>query len=283
MQNLRKAFFSLCMVLLLLGALELFAWTQVGDDIYTGDIGYFWMLKPNLDRQIDNGNHDFHLSTNDLGFRDASIDTAEKERWLFLGCSTTLGWGVEIEDVFLHRIEQMGAQAELVNGGQPGWSTVQGLKALSIFQEISPTRVFIGFGVRDAQVARKADKDAQPSPWIVQRNLFKWLQSMKSKDSTVQVSVDSVQHRVSPEDFRDTLEELRSGFPNAQVVFYQFPQPDYSKEHAAVLTDLGALKPTGFTSADFFTDDPIHLTAAGHKKLAKWFVEYFQRQGLMVD
>ncbi len=290
MQSLRKAFFSLCIVFGLLGMLELIAWIQVRDDIYTGDTGYFWMLKPNLDRHIDNGNHDFHLATNELGLRDASVGDDKTERWLFLGCSTTLGWGVESDEVFLEHLEpileQKGVQVELINGGQPGWSTSQAIKALSMFQTVSPTRVFIGLGVRDAQLASTADKDAQPSPWIVQRNLFKWLQSMKSKNATVQVMAEpSQQYRVAPEDFRESLKQLKAGFPNAQVVFYRFPQVEYSKKHADVLTDLGALEPTGFTSADFFLDDPIHLTPTGHLKLAEWFAEHFQRQGSgsMVD
>ena len=46
------------------------AWSQLEEDIYVGDPAYFWKLKPNLNRRIDNGSHSFTFQTNSAGFRD---------------------------------------------------------------------------------------------------------------------------------------------------------------------------------------------------------------------
>ena len=92
MKILQKLLLSLLISISLFGLIELFAWSQIADDIYSGDPSYFWKLKPNLNRKLKNGSHPFHLQTNQVGFRDTSWD--ESERWLFLGCSTTLGWGL---------------------------------------------------------------------------------------------------------------------------------------------------------------------------------------------
>ena len=84
-------------------------------------------------------------------------------------------------------------------------------------------------------------------------------------------------HRVSPDDFRTALRQIRDSFPEADVTFYEFPQLDYSPTHSAVLLEVNAWKTESFEQSDFFEDDPIHLTVAGHKRLAGWFLERIER------
>ena len=52
MKILQKLLLSLLLSISILALIELFAWSQIADDIYTGDPAYFWKLKPNLNRQI---------------------------------------------------------------------------------------------------------------------------------------------------------------------------------------------------------------------------------------
>ena len=257
-------------VMFLLGLLEFVAWTQLQANIYDGDTAYSWMLKPNLDQQIDNGLHVFNLETNDLGFRDEPLDT--RDRWLFLGCSTTLGWGVELEDTFLFDVQQQIPSVDIINGGQPGWSTAQALLNLESFQSLNPTRVFVGLGVRDAQKSMKADKDATPSPWLVRTYTFLWLQQIKETQSGPLMEITPNRFRVSPSDYSKALSDIVHAFPDAKVVLYEFPQTDFSTEHAKVLQEIGALKPSKFPNTDFFKDDPIHLNVMGHQRLADWFM-----------
>ena len=267
---LRKSLFSMLLVLFLLSLLEFVAWSQLKANIYDGDTAYFWKLKPNLDQQIDNGSHPFHLHTNDLGFRDEPLD--DRERWLFLGCSTTLGWGVDVEDTFLFDLQQQIPLVDVINGGQPGWSTAQVLLNIQSFKSLSPTHVFIGLGVRDAQLSVKADKDAVPSPWLLQTHTFMWLQQLKSTQSDASVQTTPSQFRVSPVDYSEALSKISEAFPESKVVLYEFPQVEFSVEHANVLMEMGALKPSQFPRTAFFTDDAIHLNAAGHNLLADWFM-----------
>lgn len=274
MKRLLKAIFSLGIVLFVLGCCELFAWTQMRHNIYDGDSGYFWHLKPDLDQRIANGSHPFQLTTNSLGFRDTELTS--KPVWLFLGCSTTLGWGVEQEDTFLHLLQQeVGDTIDVVNAGQPGWSSVQVLHDIPRLQSLNPTRVIIGLGVRDAQRSFIEDKYATPTPWLFRRNLFLWLQQIKgqSAGNPSKGTVEPPTFRVLPDDFQQNLSTIIKAFPTAEVFLYQFPQVTYSADHALVLQKIGALQTPTFTTEDFFDDDPIHLNPQGHQQLANWLVD----------
>lgn len=276
MKFLQKLLMSVLLSLCMLLFFEFLAWSQLEEDIYIGDPAYFWKLKPNLNRNIENGSHPFTLQTNSDGFRDD--EWGNGERWLFLGCSTTLGWGVDDSESFVRQLDLHFDSVDVMNGGQPGWSTQQVLHNIEEFKSFVPTRVFVGLGVRDAQVSVREDKDAQPSPWIARLHLFTWLNHLKRKSTSKGIDTDDVQntmnsttHRVSPDDFVTALTMIENAFPEASVVFYEFPQLEFSPAHATVLSEVGAWKPEPFESSDFFQDDPIHLTVQGHQKLTTWF------------
>ena len=274
----QKLGFTVILSLMMVGALEIFASFQIKDDIYQGDLGYFWRLKPHLDREIQNELYQFHLRSNALGLRDDEIDS-QKEIWLFLGCSTTMGWGIEEEQGFIALLQKQFPNVDVVNGGQPGWSTQQGIHGIALYQDLQPSRVFVGFGVRDAQWSLREDKDAKPQSLLMKTHLLQWLQQLKSPAKTSQKSVSSAiseekksLFRVSPNDFAQNLQVIREAFPNAQVQFYEFPQLDFSSEHHQVLLQKEAWMPIAFQSSDFFENDPIHLNETGHQKLTLWFM-----------
>ena len=275
MNTLQKTLLSVVVVFAFFFGLEVVCWVLLPADIYQGDIGYFWKLRPHLEYQVNKLEYQFQLHTNSLGYRDTEID-AQSPTWLFLGCSTTLGWGVEEEETFVELLEtKMSIQA--INAGQPGWSSKQALLNLDEFKDIKADVVVIGFGVRDAQWSNREDKDSSPRSWMAQRNILRWLASRKPPSI---VSQTEQVHRVSVVDFQQNLEQLIAAFPSAKVLVYAFPQVQMEEEYLEVIRSVGGVVVTGFSQEDFFAADPIHLTPQGHEKLRTWFTEYLQNHPL---
>lgn len=271
MQNARKILLTLFVTTMLLGLIEGCAWIYVVSqpNIYQGDLGYFWSLRPNIEEQIVKEEYSFQLKTNSDGLRDEEL-SSEAARWLFLGCSTTLGWGVEASEGFVDLLDNQLDSAQLINGGQPGWTTQQGLMGIDQFKTLQPQHVFLGFGVRDAQFSYREDREARPSPWIVSLNTMKLMAKMLPKKEQT-----GEKRRVSIEHFERNLKLLRKSFPQAKVHLYVFPQLSREMEYEEVVRRLGGSVPTGFHGGDFFDKDTIHLNPAGHQKLARWFRERF--------
>ena len=275
MNTWQKILLSGVVVLAFFLGLEGLCWVLLPTDIYQGDIGYFWKLRANLDYLVDKPEYKFQLHTNSLGYRDTEIDE-QSPKWLFLGCSTTLGWGVEEEETFVELLEaEMSIQA--INAGQPGWSTQQALLNIEEFKNIEADVVVIGFGVRDAQWSNREDKDSAPRSWMTQRNIFRWLGSRKSSSTVPQT--EQV-HRVSVVDFQQNLAQLIAAFPSAKVLVYAFPQVQMAEEYLEAIRSVGGVVVTGFSQEDFFAGDPIHITPQGHTKLRTWFTEYLQNHPL---
>ena len=253
---------TLVFLLIMEGSAAIYLATQ--PNIYQGDLGSFWQLQPNLAHKIEQEEYSFTIRTNSLGLRDTeALDT---ERWLFLGCSTTLGWGVEQEEGFVDLLDQK-LDADIINGGQPGWTTQQALMGLSTFKELNPQRIFIGFGVRDAQFSSIADRDARPKPAIFSLNILQVLGELAPKtEQTGDI------RRVSAEHFERNLRLIRKSFPRADVQFYRFPHLQREAEYDRVIKGLDGSFPRGFQPQHFFRKDTIHLNQAGHQKLADWFI-----------
>ena len=103
------------------------------------------------------------LRTNADGFRDDEVPVArdDRRRIVFLGDSLTLGWGVEKEDTFEHRLETMlGAQAptDVLNLGVGNYNTTQ---EVGLFVDkglkYAPDQVVLFYFINDAEpVPRKA-------------------------------------------------------------------------------------------------------------------------------
>ena len=270
MQALRKIFLTLIVTLMFFGIIELIAWGYLSTkpNIYQGDVGYFWSLRPNIAQKVEQEEYSFQLETNELGFRDEKLDESSSERWLFMGCSTTLGWGVEQEKGFVSLLDRHFDDIDVINGGQPGWTTQQALMGIERFKEVHPARVFIGFGVRDSQLSSREDRDARPSPWILSLNTLKILIKMLPKKEQT-----GDKRRVSESHFERNLRLLKKAFsPQTEVFFYAFPQLERETEYEKIVQNLGGIIPTGFQGGDFFDKDTIHLNQQGNQKLAEWFI-----------
>jgi lysophospholipase L1-like esterase len=237
--------------------------------LYEGDPATLWTLRPNLDRSISNTQHSFHIQTDSQGFRRSNPATnstiISTDKWLVLGCSTTFGWGVEDTETWPAQLSQL-INIPIINGGVPGWSTHQAKQKVFDWRSIKPSVVLVSYIVRDAQFASLPDKEAKPTPKWHQLQLYRLLQTSLTAPSNK--SVGTVP-RVSPEEYRNNLLEIKSAFPDSIVLFFPFPQQQRSTKWINVIHDFKYLSLDSFESSLFFTDDPIHLTKEGHIQLAQ--------------
>ncbi len=144
-RDLRKrALFAVLPVLLLLGAAELGA-RWVGDPGGLrpgGPLG--WTARPGLTGlEVAAGSRHFEVSTNPDGLRTGlSRDRSATPRWVIFGDSTVFGWGVAVEDAPAGTLERLVGDTEVLNAGQPGYSSEQARRlAEQVIPAYRPDRV----------------------------------------------------------------------------------------------------------------------------------------------
>jgi len=108
------------------------------------------------------------IESNREGFRTRNLSKAKEPgvyRILFLGDSTTFGWGVEQDERFSDLLEKRlnaggsGIHYEIVNLGLPGYSSYHGRIILDRYGlRYSPDMVILSFGANDSHVVPKAVK-----------------------------------------------------------------------------------------------------------------------------
>ena len=252
--------------------------------LYNGDPRTVWWLRPGLDHvqpfpPADRGV--FRLQTNALGLRGAPPPDAGP--WtLALGCSTTFGWGVEADQAWPALLSEHIGES-VVNGGEPGWSTHQARLGLDrlLRDTPPPTRVLLGYIVRDAQGALRPDADSTPTPRWQRARLTRLLTARLRPPSADAAAPPAgaawPTARVPPAAYRENLQAILARLPpSAEVWLLAFPQPDAASlaPWRAVLDTLGppVLAPT-LPPEDFFAADPIHLTPEGNAALSTWLAE----------
>ena len=113
------------------------------------------------------------VSINSDGFRDEeySVERNDKYRILVLGDSLTFGWGVEKEDTYEVRLEEMLSETrptEMINTGHGNYNTSQ---QVSLFKKkglkYNPDKVVVFFFINDAEVT------PQRSSWL-------WVSKLRS-------------------------------------------------------------------------------------------------------
>ncbi len=235
--------------------------------LYDGDPGSVWWLRADLDRAVPGPEPDssFQVRTNALGLRGAP--PPEQGPWtLALGCSTTFGWGVEAHEAWPALLAARLGEP-VVNAGQPGWSTHQALAVAQRWLELGPSRVVMGFIVRDAQPAPRPDHLARPRPWIWRTQLVRGAFALLQRGGAGQPAVGDP--RVPPDRYETNLRALVELAGDAEVLLLAFPQREPS---AAWIEALGRVGPPVLApqleARHFFPSDPIHLTPAGHAALA---------------
>jgi hypothetical protein len=236
--------------------------------LYDGDPASVWWLKPGLERDLPGPAPDsrFQLRTNELGLR-GDPPPADGPWTLALGCSTTLGWGVEEDEAWPAQLQAILGEP-VVNGGQPGWSTHQALAVADRWLALGPTRVILGFLVRDAQRALQPDHYARPTPWIWRTHLVRLIAGLMGRREGALPG--GSMRRVPVNRYVDNLHRLEGAAAPAEVWLLAFPQREPSWEYRAALErDFAPLIAPTLPEQAFFEDDPIHLNPEGHRLLAQ--------------
>jgi lysophospholipase L1-like esterase len=249
------------------GTLALFStggWSQ----LYTGDPGYFWTLRPgvelaevpHLERETS-----FSVQTNAQGLRDGPLPVDGP--WILaLGCSTTFGWGVEAEQAWPELLEDR-LGVPVVNAGVPGHSSHQGRTVATELLRHRPTVVILGWGLRDGQGAPVMDKERRPAAWMAQTHLYRWLVGVLPGKG----GADGSPPRVSVADYRDNLAliSFQAQRQDARVLILDMTRRADWPNHGRLLSELGLpLVVPQLTDADHFPEDPIHMNASGNETLA---------------
>jgi lysophospholipase L1-like esterase len=118
-----------------------------------------------------------HLKSNSQGFRTREIPFRKPKnvyRIVFLGDSTTFGWGVNQNERFSRYLEEIlnsskqKIRYETINLGMPGYTSSQGVSLFNRYVlKYSPDMVILSFGANDARkVPKRIKKQLKPPGWI---------------------------------------------------------------------------------------------------------------------
>ena len=101
------------------------------------------------------------VEINGSGLRERELDGGYGRRVLLLGDSVTFGWGVEAEETFGRRLEEIFPGLETVNAGVCGYNTVQQLRYLETEGlALEPDALFVLFTENDVQPAIEIARDS---------------------------------------------------------------------------------------------------------------------------
>ena len=320
----QKAMFSAMTTLVVFGAAELglraAGWPQPEGRFAHNEP--FWVVDANLEK--DRKPHKetgggFTVSTDDNGLR-APIHAVDKRpdtwRIMTLGCSTTFGWGVDDADSYPARLEGLirdsgHPDTEVINGGQPGYTSFQGLWLWNdTLKYYDPDVVLIGYLVQDA---RKAAPYSDRSQAILQQdrrflkdNLLHRLRiylGLRSLVGGIQIEVKesgdqaTKVYRVPPEDYVANLRQLVTQVKAAggQPVLFSYPleREGYMAQHRRILDaaadELGVLyfdpqakmEQASREAELYFPRDKGHANAAGSALIAEWVHGFLADQDLL--
>ncbi len=322
----RKIAFSLIPLVVLVAGGEIAAraagWPAAQHDLPYEHNKPYWITDPGLADQPfphrETGGS-FTVSTDAQGLRAPLHElkpSTDPFRILFLGCSTTFGWGVADHETYPALVEatlreQGHSGVEVINGGQPGHTSFQGSWLYqTVASDYQPDLVFFGYVVQDARKAAYSDasqallqQDAQllKGSVLYKSRLYLGLRTLidtyriQAKERA-DGGEDGV-YRVSREDFVSNIrgfEELAEA-DGAELVLFDFPleRSGYTAEHRRLVRiaadELGVkhldiqaeMERASTAQTLYFPKDPGHANAAGHALIAEHVVRFLSDQELL--
>ncbi len=323
----RKLAFSLIPLVVLgaggeIGARAL-GWPQAQLDLPYEHNQPFWITDPSLTKQSfphrETGGS-FMVSTDAQGLRAPlhALDPspADPFRIMFLGCSTTFGWGVEDDQTYPAMVERAlraegRSDVEIINAGQPGHTSFQGTWLYkTVASAYHPDLVFFGYVVQDARKAAYSDASQallqQDARLLKQSVLYRsrMYLGLRTLIDTWRIQAkeradggDDGVYRVSREDYVDNIRAFRAltASEGAELALFDFPleRSGYTAEHRRLVRiaadelglrhlDIQAEMERASTAETlYFPQDPGHANAAGHALIADHVVRFLHDQDLL--
>jgi lysophospholipase L1-like esterase len=282
----------------------------------------FWVTPAGLSSKVyahKESGGSFVVSSNIDGLR-APLHDPEKgpDTWrvMALGCSTTFGWGVDDAQSYPARLQQLIAEqghanVEVINGGQPGYTSFQGRWLWEeTLHRYAPDVVLIGYVVQDARKAAYTDKSQavlqQDHRFMKDNLLYRSRLYLGLRDLLGSVQVRAKERpedgsggvdRVPPSDYADNLRHLvdkvrQSG---AMPVLFGYPleREGYTSRHRLILQAAASelhvshldlqdrMDTASRAEVLYFEQDRGHANAAGNARIAQWVFEFLQKQSLL--
>lgn len=321
----RRVIFSLVPLVVLMGGAEIglrvVGWPRP-DGSFTHNTPY-WVLDPNLHEQPfahpETGTT-FAVTTDPNGLR-APIHPVDKPpghwRVMALGCSTTFGWGVDDAESYPARLEVLAHdagydQVEVINGGQPGYTTFQALwlwdRTLRAYQ---PDVVLLGYVIQDARKAAYTDESQavlqQDNRYLKTHVLYRSRVYLGLRSLLGQIQVRAKErapgeggvYRVPPEDYAEHLRALVADVRavGATPVMFGYPleREGYTRVHRRILhaaaEELGVpwfdpqpqMEQASRERTLYFPQDKGHANAAGNDLIARWVLVFLKDHHLLGD
>lgn len=258
----------------------------------------------------------FRVSTDANGLR-APLHAEEKPAGVFrvmtLGCSTTFGWGVDDEQAYPARLEAIlaegGHPVEVINGGQPGHTSFQGLwlwdRALARYQ---PDIVVFGYVVQDARRVAYSDRSQamlqQNADFLKQSVLYRsqLYMGLLSLWQSVQMEqkeapTDGGVYRVPPDEYVENIRafQARAEEVGAKFMLFGFPleREGYTAEHRGILSAAASELNLPYYDPQpeferlsageplFFPQDRGHANAAGLDRIARGMAQFLIAERLV--
>ena len=326
MSVVRKLLFSVLPVVLLAVLCEVaLGWAglpevPVGRHFEHNEI--YWAADPDLEsasfahREVDGA---FEVSTNADGLRAPFHPEAKAEgvyRVLILGCSTTFGWGVQDEESYPAVVERIlrergVSSVEILNGGQPGYTSFQGLWFYeNVGRRYDADLVLFGFVVQDARRAAYSDRSQAllqaDARFLKQKLLYRSRSYRALKEAIDRRRIASKErpdggdqgvYRVPPEDYVANIRALKAMVDEdgGGLFLFGFPleRAGYTALHREILAAaaeeldvpiLDAQENMDVESRErtlFFPKDRGHANAAGHALIGEWLATHLQTRGFV--
>jgi lysophospholipase L1-like esterase len=319
----RKLAFAAITTLVVFGGVEL-GLRSAGWPKPTGTFAHnepFWITDPGLSSEAFPHNEErttFPVSTDENGLR-APVHAVEKPpsawRLLSMGCSTTFGWGVGDAEAYPAQLEAAlrargHAGAEVINGGQPGYTSFQGLWLWDeVLKNYEPDVVLIGFIVQDSRKAAYTDKSQavlqQDARFLKQNLLYRsrLYMGLRAGLGSIQLQAkerpdggEEGQFRVPPADYAENLRALvakvQAAGATPVLLGYPLERSGYTAQHRLILQ--AAAEQLGVPHLDlqpqmeravsgqqlYFPNDRGHANAAGNALIATWVADFIEAKGL---
>jgi lysophospholipase L1-like esterase len=318
---LQRSFFVLVPVLLLFGgseaALRVAGWPPAESGPQFAHQKVYWVeaasqhLEAYPHKEVGGS---FRVSTDANGLR-APLHAEEKPadafRVMTLGCSTTFGWGVDDEETYPFRLERILHESghdkvEVINGGQPGHTSFQGLWLWDrLLAKYRPDVVIFGYIVQDSRRVAYTDRSqamlSQDADFLKQNLLYRshlYLGLRRFIDARrVEAKEQGDTPRVPTDEYVENIRafKARAEEIGAKLVLFGFPleREGYTGDHRAVLHAAAEVLPAPLWDPQpeferysanetlFFPQDRGHANAAGLDRIAQGMAQFLVAEKLV--